>query len=115
MKKTLIITSLLAVAALNVPSANADDISLRVCEYVSVNDKTRLRSFLKNKKLKVRTIFDKVKCNGKNLLIFAAEHKSLDTGEFLIGKLPKKTVKANLADITKLSAHLAEDAKERIE
>jgi hypothetical protein len=115
MKKTLIIASLLAVAALNVPTASANDISMRVCEYVSVNDKTRLRSFLKNKKLKVRTIFDKVKCNGKNLLIFAAENKSLDTGEFLIGKLPKKTVKANLADITKLSAHLAEDAKERIE
>jgi len=115
MIKTLIITSLLAFAALNVPTASADDISLRVCEYVSVNDKTRLRSFLKNKKLKVRTIFSKVQCNGKNLLIFAAENQSLDTGEFLIGKLPKKTVKANLADITKLSAHLAEDAKERIE
>ncbi|PAJ75379.1 hypothetical protein CJF42_05250 [Pseudoalteromonas sp. NBT06-2] len=115
MKKTLIITSLLAAVALNAPTASAEDISLRVCEYVSVNDKTRLRSFLKNKKLKVRTIFSKVMCNGKNLLVFAAENKSLDTGEFLIGKLPKKTVKANLADITKLSAHLAEDAQERIE
>ncbi|SFC07967.1 DUF3718 domain-containing protein [Pseudoalteromonas denitrificans] len=115
MKKVLILTSLLAVAALNVPTASADDISLRVCEYISVNDKTRLRSFLKNKKLKVRNIFKKIECNGKNLLIFAATKQSLDTGEFLIGKLPKKVVSANLAEITKLSAHLAEDAKERVE
>ena len=116
MKKTLLIASLVAASLVSItPVEAADNQAKRVCEYISVNDKTRLRSFLKQKKLKIRNIYRSIKCNGTNILLFAAKSKALDTGEFIIGKLPKKMVSANLAEIEKYSAHLAEDARDRIE
>lgn len=115
MKKLLLAASLLTVTLAPAPVVHAEDsISLRICEYISVNDKKRLRSFLKKKKLKIRTIFDSVQCNGQNLLVFAASSNALDAGEMIIGKLKKDSVAANLEAITKHSAHLAAIAKKRI-
>lgn len=113
MKKILLITSLLATSVVFAPTAKADNLSLRICEYVQANDKNRLRSFLKQNKLKIRKVFDGLSCNGDNLLIFAAKSQSLEVGEFIIGKLPAKTVKAEIENITKYSAHLGEEAKDR--
>ena len=99
-----------------VPEVQAsENISLRVCEYISVNDKKRLRKFLKTKKLKIRSIFGNIQCNGQNILVFAASSNALDTGELLISKLPVKTVAANLEAVTQHSAHLGTKAKARVE
>jgi len=115
MKNTLLIASILAASFTIVPTIHADDnLSLRVCEYVSANDKKRLRKFLKKRKLKIRTIFNNIQCNSQNLLEFAASSQALDIGEMIIGKLPVKTVTANLDAITKHSAHLAVVANKRI-
>ena len=115
MKNILLVTSLLTAVITVAPQASAEDsFSLRVCEYVSVNDKRRLRSFLKDRKLKIRSIFDGLKCNGQNLLEFAAASNALDAGELIINKLPVKTVTANLDSIKKHSAHLATVAEKRI-
>ncbi|WDE06886.1 DUF3718 domain-containing protein [Thalassomonas viridans] len=115
MKNILLVTSLLAASVSFAPQASANDsISLRVCEYVSVNDKRRLRSFLKDRKLKIRSIFDGLQCNGQNLLEFAAASNALDTGELIINKLPVKTVAANLDVIKKHSAHLGGVAEARV-
>ena len=114
MKKTLLIISVITAAISYAPPSKADNMSLRICEYVSVNDKTRLRSFLKSKKLKVRSIFKDIQCNRQNLLEFAASSNALDVGEFIINKLPVKIVTANVENIYKHSAHLANVAKKRI-
>ncbi|PCH94469.1 MAG: hypothetical protein COB83_11505 [Gammaproteobacteria bacterium] len=113
MKKILLVASILAGSIAIVPTAQADNLSLRICEYVQANDKNRLRSFLKQKRLKIRKIYSDLSCNGDNLLIFAAKSKSLEVGEFIIGKLPSKKVKAEIDNIAKYSAHLAEEAKDR--
>ncbi len=113
MRKTLLIASLLVASTAIVPSAKADNLSLRICEYVQANDKGRLRSFLKQNKMKIRNIYDGVLCNGNNLLVFAAKSKSLEVGEFIIGKLPAKKVKAEVDNLAKHSAHLAEEARDR--
>lgn len=113
MKKVLLITTLLVSSAIIAPVAQADNFSLRICEYVQANDKNRLRSFLKQNKLKIRKLFDGISCNGDNVLIFAAKSKSLEVGEFIIGKLPSKKVKNEMENLAKYSAHLAEEAKER--
>ncbi|WP_085299160.1 DUF3718 domain-containing protein [Cognaticolwellia mytili] len=117
MKTTLITSLVLATALSYTPQTFAfeDSMSLRICEYVSINDKKRLRKYLKSSKLKVRTIFDSVRCNGKNVLVFAASSNALDVGEYVIGKLPVKTVTENLAAVTEHSAHLAKVANKRIE
>ena len=113
MKKVLLIASLLTSGALIAPVAQADNLSLRICEYVQANDKNRLRSFLKQNKLKIRNIYDGLECNGDNLIVFAAKAQSLEVGEFIIGKLPAKKVKAQIDNLAKHSAHLAEEARER--
>ena len=113
MKNILLIASILASSTLMTTSALAEDLSLRICEYVQANDKNRLRSFLKQNKLKIRNIYDGLKCNGDNLLIFSAKHNALEVGEFLINKMPSKKVKAEIDNLAKHSAHLAEEARER--
>ncbi|MDP7593040.1 MAG: DUF3718 domain-containing protein [Litorilituus sp.] len=113
MKKVLLLTALLTTNSLFATSAQADNLSLRICEYVQANDKNRLRSFLKQNKIKIRNIYDGLQCNGDNLLIFSAKSKALEVGEFLISKLPAKKVKKQIDNLSKHSAHLAEEARER--
>ncbi len=116
MKTTLITSLVLATALSYTPQSLAfeDSMSLRICEYVSINDKKRLRKYLKSSKLKIRTIFDSIQCNGKNVLVFAAASNALDVGEYIIGKLPVKAVTENLAAVTEHSAHLTKVANKRI-
>jgi len=115
MKKLLIATLLSTTFAMTPTVHAADSASLRICEYVSVNDKKRLRSFLKSNKLKIRNIFQNIRCNDQNLLIFAATSNALDVGELLISKLSKQIVADNLDEVTKHSAHLAAKIQKRIE
>ncbi len=113
MKKLIIIPIVLATTIMTAAPAQANNMTLRICEYVQANDKSRLRSFLKQNKLKIRNIYDGLECNGDNLLIFSAKSQALEVGEFIIGKLPAKKVKPEIENLAKHSAHLAEEAKER--
>lgn len=114
MKKTLLLASLITATVAFAPVTKADTMSLRICEYVAANDKNRLRSFLKQNKLKMRKVFKGVKCNDKNLLVFAASNKALEAGEFIIGKISAKEVAKHIGEIGKYSKHLEEEAKERV-
>lgn len=113
MKKFILMASIITSSLAIVPQAEATDLSLRICEYVQANDKNRLRSFLKQNKLKIRTVYDDLACNESNLLIFAAKSNSLEVGEFIISKLPAQKVKDEIENLAKYSAHLAEEAKKR--
>jgi hypothetical protein len=113
MKKFILLPLLVAASVITAAPAQADNMTLRICEYVQANDKSRLRSFLKQNKLKIRNIYDGLECNGDNLLMFAAKSQALEVGEFIIGKLPAKKVKPQIDNLAKHSAHLAEEAKER--
>lgn len=115
MKKVLLVASIIGLtASMSAPVKADENMALRICEYVAANDKNRLRSFLKQNKLKLRTIFSDITCNGDNLLVFSAKNKALEVGEFIIGQTPAKIVEANIAEVAKYSAHLAEDAKHRV-
>lgn len=114
MIKVILISSLLAGSVVIAPTVQAaENLSLRICEYVQANDKNRLRSFLKKNKLKIRNVYDELRCNSNNVLIFAAKSNSLEVGEFIIGKLPAKKVKDEIKNIEEHSAHLAEAARDR--
>ena len=117
MKKLLIasitaltVTSLTSFVA---PKAHAADVAQSLCEYVAADDKKRMRSFLKTNKVKIRSVFDGIQCNGQNLLEFAATRGSVKTGSLMISKLPKKTVSANLALLTG-NKSLTSAANERV-
>lgn len=117
MKKLLLvctITALTLTSVVSTPKAQAADIAQSICEYVAADDKNRMRSFLKTNKLKIRSIFDGIQCNGKNLLEFAAARGSIETGTLMISKLPKKVVSENLAFLQNGSQPLLDAANERV-
>jgi len=94
------------------PNAQAVNVAQSLCDYVNVDNKSKLRSFLKTNKLKIRKVFSSVKCNGQNLLEFAASHNSTKTGSMIIGKLSKKVVAEYLPTIA--TSDLAVIAEKRI-
>lgn len=95
------------------PNASANNIAKDLCEYVAADDKKRLRSLLKTQRIKLRSIFKDVACNGQNLLIFAASSNSDKVGEMIIKKLPKKILRVLIDELTTTSATLGAIAKER--
>ena len=117
MKKLLLvstITALTLTSVVSAPKAEAANIAQSLCEYVAADDKKRMRSFLKANKLKIRSIFAGIQCNGKNLLVFAADRGSEQTGSLMISKLPKKVVSANLALLQTGSQPLIDAANARV-
>jgi len=117
MKKLLLVSTITALTLTSIvttPQAQAANIAQSVCEYVAADDKKRMRSFLKTNKLKIRSIFSGIECNGKNLLVFAADKGSVKTGSLMISKLPKKVVSANLALLQAGSQPLLEAANNRV-
>jgi hypothetical protein len=117
MKKLLLastITILTLTSVVSAPKAQAADIAQSVCQYVAADDKKRMRSFLKTNRLKIRTIFHGIECNGQNLLAFASSNGSVKTGALMISKLPKKVVSENLAILQTGSQPLIDAANERV-
>lgn len=111
MKQLLLISAIALISLSVTPVANANT-AQSLCEYVAVDDKKRLRTYLKSNKLKIRKVFDGVQCNGQNLLAFASSKNATKTGSLMISKLPKKTVTAVLPSITQQD--LVDAANKRI-
>ena len=90
MKKLLLASTItvLTLTSVFMPTAQAANIAQSLCEYVAADDKKRMRSFLKSNKLKIRSVFKGIQCNGQNLLEFAAASGSINTGSLMISKLP---------------------------
>ena len=116
MKNLLVVTFIAALsltATITAPKASASaNIAQTMCDYVAADDKQRLRSFLKTNKLKIRSIFGGIQCNGMNLVEFASQQNAMSTGELMISKLPKRTVSELIASIT--STELASYAEKRV-
>ena len=117
MKKLLLVSTITALTLTSIvttPQAQATNVAQSMCEYVAADDKKRMRSFLKTNKLKIRSVFKGIQCNGKNLLVFAADKGSVKTGSMMISKLPKKVVSANLALLQAGSQPLLDAANKRV-
>ena len=117
MKNKLLVptlSALLLTSVISVPQASATNIARSICEYVAADDKRRMRSFLRTNQLKIRSIFSDIKCNGSNLLVFAAAQGSIETGTLMISKLPKRVVQKNLELIQSGPQPLIDKANERI-
>ncbi|MGJ8691344.1 MAG: DUF3718 domain-containing protein [Thalassotalea sp.] len=109
----------LAIITLNItftPQAYAEDSAgERICQYVKLNHKSRLKSYLRSQEIKIRQVYDSLKCNNKNLLVFAAEQNALSAGSYLLGRVSSKQVAATVEDIAKFSPELAQAAKARLQ
>ena len=112
MKNIIAIVTFTTLSLSFAPASNASNIAQNLCEYVNADNKSKLRSYLKSNKLKIRTVFDGISCNGQNLLEFAAANNATETGAMMIGKVSKKVVEQNMAVLS--STGLAAIAEKRI-
>lgn len=96
------------------PKSFSYNIAKNVCDYVAVDDKSRLRKLLKANRLKLRNVFKDVSCDSENILIFAAKKNAETIGQLLIKKLPKAVIANELENLSALSPQLAELAKARV-
>jgi hypothetical protein len=95
------------------PKVMAYNMAQNICEYVAADDKRRFRSLLKAQRIKIRSIFDEITCNGKNILFFAAASNANDVGEMIIKKLPRKILGELVDELIIASPTLGTIAKER--
>lgn len=69
-----------------------------MCDYVAANDKNRLRKVLSDRRLRLRSVYSGVYCDGNSLIRFAFINKADDVGEFMVKQLPASDV-ADSGDI----------------
>jgi hypothetical protein len=64
-----------------------------ICLYIAENDKKRLRKALKTSHVKIRKLYQDMRCNDKSLLQFAIERKAKEVGLFMVKKIPVSLLK----------------------
>lgn len=63
-----------------------------VCTAISADDRQRLRTILNNNNLRVRNIYNGVRCNGYSMLQFAITAEAEHVGEMITRQLPARTI-----------------------
>lgn len=102
---TLILSAMSVVAPAQASSTR--DIGESLCAYVQSDNKSGIRKVLRQRNVKIRSIFDDLRCNGKDLLSFADHNGAEDAGALIIKRLPKDTA-SELKGTLKTPALIAE-------
>lgn len=85
---------------LAVPSyVQADDLLAEtICSYIEVDNKSRLRKVLKSNNIRIRNVFDSIKCDGQSMLHFAISAEANAVGGFIVSKLPVAALSTPASD-----------------
>lgn len=73
-------------------ASSTSNAGLHICEAVKADNTKLLRKITRKGSLRIKNIFDDLRCNNLDILSFAIKHKSDSTGEYIINKLPKSKV-----------------------
>lgn len=93
MKKTILYLSLLSLLSFsNVSLANDDQLFQTICASIKDNDRNMLRKTLDSGKLRIRTIFEGLRCNNEDMVQFALTNKATDVAIMVIKQLPKQVI-----------------------
>ncbi|QYK02159.1 DUF3718 domain-containing protein [Shewanella psychrotolerans] len=75
-----------------------DQLAANICNYVHADDKNRLRNKLKETRVKLRTVYQALTCEGDSLLRFAIKSGANDVGSFVAKRLSTSDLVAKEAD-----------------
>lgn len=78
-----------------VKPAQAQDLALNMCTYVQGDDRMRMRQRMREDRLRLRSVYDGIRCNGLTLLQFAMANGSDDIGGFMVSQLPASQIEGN--------------------
>lgn len=94
---TTITAGLVALAAsvASVQPAQAQDLALNLCTYVQGDDRMRMRQRMREDRIRLRSVYDGILCNGMSLLQFAMANDSQDIGSFIVSQLPGSSLEGN--------------------
>ncbi|MGI2258136.1 DUF3718 domain-containing protein [Shewanella sp. GXUN23E] len=80
------------------PVQASDMLVANICEYVKSDDRNLLRQKLKDSRLKLRQIYDGIRCDGHTLVRFAMVSGANESGEFIVSRLPSSMLQQAESD-----------------
>lgn len=94
MKKLLLAAAVsgLAFASTSLSVAANDAIAEGLCTAISADDHQRLRTILSNHNMRLRNIYDSVRCNGYSMLQFAITAEAANVGDMITRQLPARAI-----------------------
>lgn len=92
------IAVVIAASAYSVPVHANEQLVANICNYVQADDKNRLRSKLKETRVKLRNVYQGLTCDGDSLLRFAMKSGANDVGSFMAKRLSTDDLTAKEAD-----------------
>lgn len=72
--------------------AAASEIAEGICTAISADDRQRLRTILNNHNMRVRNIYNGVRCNGYSMLQFAITAEASQVGDLITRQLPASMI-----------------------
>lgn len=96
MKKLAIAMVAGGLVAVTVPTpTTANEIAEGICTAISADDRQRLRTILSNHNMRVRNIYNGVRCNGYSMLQFAITAEASQVGELITRQLPASMIESD--------------------
>lgn len=93
---TVIVASVaVGVNLVSVKPAHAQDLALNLCTYVQGDDRMRMRQRIREERVRLRQVYDGVRCNGMSLIQFAMANSASDIGTFMVSQLPASQLASN--------------------
>lgn len=86
-----VVTPLFVIA----PAGANDQIGQSLCSYVAANDKNSIRKTMSDNRLRIKNVYDGIKCDGLPLIRFAIKNNAADAAEFIVKQLPGSQVSAS--------------------
>ncbi|MFT5760791.1 MAG: hypothetical protein ACI9LM_005578 [Alteromonadaceae bacterium] len=86
----------------------ANRLEATICKYITNGDQKRIRSLLIANKLKIRSLYDTVLCNGKNILTIAAENNDLVAGRHIISEVSADTLIKDYIKIKRINKKMSD-------
>lgn len=83
---------------ISAPVQASEDVAEGLCSSISADDRQRFRTILHNYNLRIRNIYDGVRCNGYSMLQFAITAEAIQVGEMLSRQLPVRTIADDKVD-----------------
>lgn len=88
LKRLAVIAIALSASTFSMAASANDAIVESICSYVAADNKNDLRRTLSDNRVRLKSVYDSLSCNGMTLVRFAMSNNAAGTGEFIVKQLP---------------------------
>lgn len=88
LNRIAIIAMALSASAISTAASANDPIVESICAYVAADNKNDLRRTLSDNRVRLKSVYDGLSCNGLPLIRFAMSNNADGAGEFIVKQLP---------------------------